>query len=117
MSSELPIVPADISVITDCERSLPPRFPHVLTHPRQPKETAMPISPNQGSTGGGTVVTITGTNLSGASAVHFGTKLGTITAAHSVTVTSPSGAGTVPVTVTTRRHQQPAVVLLRRRAV
>lgn len=63
----------------------------------------MPISPNQGSTGGGTVVTITGTNLSGATAVRFGTKLGTITAntATSVTVTSPSGAGTVPVTVTT----------------
>ncbi|MFF9646188.1 IPT/TIG domain-containing protein [Kitasatospora aureofaciens] len=63
----------------------------------------MPISPNQGSTGGGTVVTITGTNLSGATAVHFGSKLGTITAntATSVTVTSPSGNGTVPVTVTT----------------
>ncbi|MDF3288710.1 IPT/TIG domain-containing protein [Streptomyces silvisoli] len=63
----------------------------------------MPISPNQGSTGGGTVVTITGTNLSGATAVHFGSKLGTITAntATSITVTSPSGTGTVPVTVTT----------------
>ncbi|MFD8543258.1 IPT/TIG domain-containing protein [Streptomyces sp. NPDC059649] len=63
----------------------------------------MPITPNQGSTGGGTVVTITGTNLAGATAVHFGTKLGTITAntATSVTVTSPSGTGTVDVTVTT----------------
>lgn len=63
----------------------------------------MPISPNQGSTGGGTTVTITGTNLSGASAVHFGSKLATITAdtPTSVTVTSPSGAGTVGVTVTT----------------
>lgn len=63
----------------------------------------MPISPNQGSTGGGTTVTITGTNLSGATAVHFGAKLATITADTdtSVTVTSPSGTGTVPVTVTT----------------
>lgn len=63
----------------------------------------MPISPNQGSTGGGTTVTITGTNLSGATAVKFGTKSAAITAntATSVTVTSPSGAGTVPVTVTT----------------
>ncbi|MFI0814998.1 IPT/TIG domain-containing protein [Streptomyces sp. NPDC021098] len=63
----------------------------------------MPISPNQGSTGGGTVVTITGTNLANASAVHFGSKLATITAntPTSVTVTSPSGSGTVPVTVTT----------------
>jgi hypothetical protein len=63
----------------------------------------MPISPNQGSTGGGTTVTITGTNLSGATAVHFGSKPAGITAntATSVTVVSPSGAGTVPVTVTT----------------
>jgi len=63
----------------------------------------MPISPNQGSTGGGTVVTVTGTNLAGASAVKFGTKPGTITAntPTAVTVTSPSGSGTVGVTVTT----------------
>ncbi|MFI9273416.1 IPT/TIG domain-containing protein [Kitasatospora sp. NPDC052896] len=63
----------------------------------------MPISPDQGSTGGGTTVTITGTNLSGATAVHFGSNLATITAntATSVTVTSPSGSGTVNVTVTT----------------
>ncbi|KUL43820.1 cell surface protein [Streptomyces sp. NRRL F-4489] len=63
----------------------------------------MPISPNQGSTGGGTTVTITGTNLAGATAVHFGSKLATITAntATSVTVISPSGTGTVNVTVTT----------------
>ncbi|SOE16043.1 IPT/TIG domain-containing protein [Streptomyces sp. 2323.1] len=63
----------------------------------------MPISPNQGSTGGGTTVTITGSNLAGATAVHFGSKTATITAntATSVTVTSPSGTGTVPVTVTT----------------
>ncbi|MFF3543036.1 IPT/TIG domain-containing protein [Streptomyces platensis] len=63
----------------------------------------MPISPNQGSTAGGTTVTITGTNLGGATAVKFGTKNATITAntPTSVTVTSPSGTGTVPVTVTT----------------
>ncbi|MFB6437378.1 IPT/TIG domain-containing protein [Streptomyces sp. NPDC056411] len=63
----------------------------------------MPISPNQGSTSGGTTVTITGTNLANATAVHFGSKLATITAntATSVTATSPSGSGTVPVTVTT----------------
>ncbi|GGN46730.1 hypothetical protein GCM10012285_31660 [Streptomyces kronopolitis] len=63
----------------------------------------MPISPNQGSTAGGTTVTITGTNLANASSVHFGSKTATITAntPTSVTVTSPSGTGTVPVTVTT----------------
>ncbi|WP_326594504.1 IPT/TIG domain-containing protein [Streptomyces sp. NBC_01803] len=63
----------------------------------------MPVSPNQGSSGGGQTVAITGTNLSGATAVHFGSKPAAITAntATSVTVTTPSGSGTVPVTVTT----------------
>jgi hypothetical protein len=63
----------------------------------------MPISPNQGATGGGTIVTITGTNLRGVTAVRFGSKLATITAntPTSVTVISPSGKGVVGVTVTT----------------
>lgn len=64
----------------------------------------MPISPNQGSTGGGTPVTITGTNLAGTSAVRFGSKLATNLTQVSpteVTAVSPSGTGTVPVTVTT----------------
>ncbi|WP_406271461.1 ice-binding family protein [Nocardia sp. NBC_00881] len=63
----------------------------------------MPLSPNQGSTGGGTVVTITGTNLGGATAVRFGSKPAAITAntPTSVTVISPSGTGVVGVTVTT----------------
>lgn len=63
----------------------------------------MPLSPNQGSTGGGTAVTITGTNLGSASAVNFGSKEATITAntATSVDVISPSGTGVVEVTVTT----------------
>lgn len=63
----------------------------------------MPISPNQGSTGGGTTVTITGVNLAGATAVQFGTKSATITAntPTSVTCISPSGAGVVNVDVVT----------------
>jgi hypothetical protein len=63
----------------------------------------MPISPNQGSTGGGTPVTITGTNLSDTTAVKFGSKSATITSVTptSVSVVSPSGTGTVAVTVTT----------------
>jgi hypothetical protein len=63
----------------------------------------MPISPNQGATSGGTTVTITGTNLGGATAVHFGQKLATVTASTptSVTVTSPAGSGLVETTVTT----------------
>lgn len=63
----------------------------------------MPISPNQGSTGGGTTVTITGVNLSGATAVKFGGESATITAntPTSVTVVAPSGAGVVGVDVVT----------------
>ncbi|GAA3048718.1 hypothetical protein GCM10010464_11210 [Pseudonocardia yunnanensis] len=63
----------------------------------------MPISPNQGSSAGGTAVVITGTNLANASAVRFGTNPGTITGntPTSVNVTSPAGHGAVGVTVTT----------------
>ncbi|MFB7460709.1 MULTISPECIES: IPT/TIG domain-containing protein [unclassified Streptomyces] len=64
----------------------------------------MPISPNQGSTGGGTPVTITGTNLSNTSTVMFGTKPATSVTNVSptqVTAVSPAGAGAVGVTVTT----------------
>ncbi len=64
----------------------------------------MPISPNQGSSGGGTLVTITGTNLAGTSAVHFGAKSATSVTNVSptqVTAVSPSGNGSVGVTVST----------------
>lgn len=59
----------------------------------------MPISPNQGSTGGGTTVTITGSNLTNATAVKFGSKAATITANTdtSITAVSPSGSGVVGV--------------------
>jgi hypothetical protein len=64
----------------------------------------MPVSPTQGSTGGGTLVTITGTNLSDTSAVMFGNKPATSVTNVSptqVTAVSPSGTGTVGVAVTT----------------
>ncbi len=62
------------------------------------------LSPTSGPVAGGTSVTISGTGLSGATAVDFGTTAGTITAdtATSITVTSPPGSsGAVSVTVTT----------------
>ena len=62
------------------------------------------VSPVAGPLPAGTVVTITGTAFTGATAVSFGTAPGTITAtsATQVTVTAPAGAaGTVDVTVTT----------------
>lgn len=64
----------------------------------------MSLTPNQGSTGGGTLVTINGTNLSNTSAVTFGSKPATNVTNVSptqVTAVSPSGTGVVGVTVTT----------------
>jgi hypothetical protein len=62
------------------------------------------VSPNDGPTRGGIAVTITGTNLSGATRVSFGGAAGAITADSStqITVTSPAGSGTVNITVTTK---------------
>lgn len=63
----------------------------------------MPISPNQGPNNGGTVVTITGTNLAGALEVNFNGVAATITAntPTSVTVINPPGSGVNSVTVVT----------------
>jgi large repetitive protein len=61
------------------------------------------VSPSSGTTGGGTAVTLTGTNLSGATGVSFGGAAAKVTAdsGTQITVTSPSGTGTVNITVTT----------------
>jgi len=61
------------------------------------------VSPNTGPTSGGTSVTITGTNFSGATAVRFGSNAAgsfTVNSATQITATSPAGSGTVDVTVT-----------------
>ena len=61
------------------------------------------ISPNSGPPTGGTPVTITGNNFSGATAVQFGGNAATsftVNSATSITATSPAGSGTVDVTVT-----------------
>ncbi|WP_336053306.1 IPT/TIG domain-containing protein [Streptomyces sp. CA2R101] len=64
---------------------------------------ALTLVPSQGTTAGGTIVTIRGHDLGGATAVRFGDRLATILAntATSVTVRTPAGQGPVPVTVTT----------------
>jgi len=67
--------------------------------------TVTGVSPNRGSMAGGTVVSITGQNFTGATAVKFGTGIATsvtVNSATSITATSPAGsAATIDVTVTT----------------
>ncbi|HEY5025509.1 MAG TPA: IPT/TIG domain-containing protein [Acidimicrobiales bacterium] len=71
-----------------------------------PAPTVTSVSPNLGSSAGGTAVTVSGTNLGGASAVDFGANPATGVVVNgggtSLTVTAPAGAvGAVDVTVTT----------------
>ncbi|WP_459549879.1 beta strand repeat-containing protein [Nocardia sp. X0981] len=61
------------------------------------------ISPNQGSTAGGTTVTLTGSGLTGVTAVAFGATPATSFTVDSdtqITAVSPPGTGIVPVRVT-----------------
>ena len=69
-----------------------------------PEPTVTNVSPTKGPTAGGTNVTITGTNFSGATAVKFGSvaaKSFTVVSGTSITAVSPAGTGIVNVTVTT----------------
>jgi hypothetical protein len=68
-----------------------------------PRPAVTGVTPDGGSTAGGTTVSITGTGLAGATGVRFGAAAAVITADSStqVTVTSPPGTGTVTITVTT----------------
>ena len=62
------------------------------------------VEPAEGPGTGGTVVTITGTHLNGATSVMFGDTPANsfeVKSANSITAESPVGAGTVDVTVTT----------------
>ncbi|WP_327115921.1 IPT/TIG domain-containing protein [Nocardia sp. NBC_01730] len=66
--------------------------------------TVASITPNSGPAIGGTLVILTGTGFTGASAVHFGTTPATFYFVLSDTLIitlAPAGTGTVPVTVTT----------------
>ena len=69
-----------------------------------PPPTVTAVNPSHGSNLGGATITVNGTDLTGATAVHFGSHLGsgvTVVNATTVTATSPAGTGTVGVTVTT----------------
>jgi hypothetical protein len=70
-----------------------------------PVPTVTVVKPNSGPASGGTTVRITGTGLTGATAVDFGAspaKRFKVVSATSITAVSPKGtAGTVDITVTT----------------
>jgi len=77
-----------------------------VVHAPAPAPAVTGVSPSGGPLGGGTSVTVTGTNFTGATAVDFGSTPGTGIVVNgggtSLTVTAPAGAaGTVDVTVTT----------------
>ena len=88
----------DVTVVTSTGTS-PTSAADQLTYDGTPTVTG--ISPTNGALGGGTAVTITGTNLAGATQVNFGGKAGTIKSntPTQIVVTSPSGTGTVDITV------------------
>ncbi|MFF0160497.1 IPT/TIG domain-containing protein [Streptomyces sp. NPDC005263] len=62
------------------------------------------VSPSQGPAAGGTTVTVTGTGFTGATTVRFGAKPATsftVDSSTQITAVSPSGTGSVNLTVTT----------------
>jgi plastocyanin len=77
----------------------------------EPAPTITKLSPTKGPAAGGTSVTITGTNFTGATAVKFGSTGATsfkASSATSITAVSPADtAGTVDVTVTTPSGTSP----------
>jgi large repetitive protein len=94
-------VRVDIAVTTPAGTSRPTAADHYTY--TVPRPTVTGVSPADGSTAGGTTVSITGTGLAGATGVRFGGVAGKITADSStqITVISPRGTGTVTITVTT----------------
>ena len=92
----------DVTVTANGETS-PPTPADQFTYPVLPAVTS--INPTSGTAAGGTLVTITGTGFTGATAVDFGTNNPatnlTVLSDDSVTADSPPGSGVVDVTVMT----------------
>ncbi len=89
------VTPAGTSRITPADQ-----FTYVTSRPQPP--SVQGVSPNSGSTAGGFQVAVSGVNFTGATAVYFGSTLGTILSLSdtSISVIAPAHfAGTVDVTV------------------
>jgi anti-sigma factor RsiW len=93
----------DVTVRTGAGTSpLTPADQFTYVQPEAP--TVAKVEPINGPASGGTAVTITGTNLTGTTAVRFGSNNATsftVNSASSITAVAPAGTGTVDVTVTT----------------
>ncbi len=92
----------DVTVITPAATSAT-FFADAFTYTAVAAATVTGISPNSGPAAGGTLVTITGTGFSGATAVDFGTSAATgvtFVSATTITADSPAGTGTGTVDVT-----------------
>ncbi|MET8028421.1 IPT/TIG domain-containing protein, partial [Streptomyces avermitilis] len=77
---------------------------NTLTYTYIPVPALTSLNPTSGPEAGGTTVVITGTNLTGATAVTFGATPATSFTVDSdtqITATAPAGTGTVQVQVTT----------------
>lgn len=95
-------VAADNTTVTVTTTATPTASPVATTPIPAPVVTS--ISPASGTTAGGTMVTITGTGFTGATAVTFGTAASvyTIVSDTKITATTPAGsAGATSVAVTT----------------
>jgi hypothetical protein len=82
----------------------PAIWSQTATPPPPNAPTLVSLAPNDGPLAGGTPVTVTGTNFTGATSVQFGTTPATsftVNSATQITATSPAGSGTVDVLVTT----------------
>ncbi len=79
------------------------KYTYVTPPPPPPSPAVTGLSPTSGPAAGGTAVTITGTDFTGATAVTFGSTTATfsVTNATTIAATAPAGTGTVDVTVTT----------------
>jgi|GEM_PF-710395 len=94
----------DVTVTTPTGTSATASADH-YTYTTLPIPTVSGVTPATGPTGGGTIVTVTGTNFAGTSSVNFGTLPAisfTVNSATQITATSPPHwAGTVDITVST----------------
>jgi hypothetical protein len=95
----------DITVTTSSGTSAVTSADHFAYTSTANTPTVTGLSTGSGPTGGGTVVTLTGTNFTGATAVAFGSTAATtftVNSGTSITATAPAeSAATVDVTVTT----------------